>query len=279
MVEMEDLYKQALRRLKQGQPLNPVYDVDWLYQGVSSASSEGDIQSSDNLDMAEAVRNDDQHQITEKTKILDSFYQFGDKKLEGKQQFVFPGGELTKKNSQPEFFCTEEIEGQFSEAEIWENSFSPHQKQQLMERFKRLEQCHVLFVTDQVEGDGESYLESFFKPHVAQLFSKMVQAMGMGDNWMLTALAERSKKQVGQEILLLKPSFVICLGASATQFILSTEKRLKNIHGEVLELKLNKDFSFKVMPLFSPKLLSTAPNMKKTAWTDMQKVMRELNLF
>ncbi len=30
------------------------------------------------------------------------------------------------------------------------------------------------------------------------------------------------------------------------------------------------------MPLFSPKLLHTAPNMKKTAWKDMQTIMELL---
>ena len=85
---------------------------------------------------------------------------------------------------------------------------------------------------------------------------------------------------VMSEIQWAQPKLIITLGAVATNKILQTGQRLKDIHGKLSQVELfyQKESlaNYTVMPLFSPNLLQTAPNMKKTAWKDMQKAMEFL---
>jgi len=63
---------------------------------------------------------------------------------------------------------------------------------------------------------------------------------------------------------------------------MGTKDRLATIHGEIVDLSLkliqDQAYFFNMMPLFHPQILLINPNMKKTAWADMQKAMRFLGI-
>ena len=48
-----------------------------------------------------------------------------------------------------------------------------------------------------------------------------------------------------------------------------------NIHGQFFE-KQYGDTAFSLMPVFHPDFLVINPNMKRTAWADLQKVMERV---
>jgi uracil-DNA glycosylase family 4 len=76
-----------------------------------------------------------------------------------------------------------------------------------------------------------------------------------------------------------KPLIVVSLGATITNVILGKREKLSSIHGEFFEKSIGlegEEFKFKVMPIFHPDFLLINPNMKRTAWIDLQKVMERI---
>jgi uracil-DNA glycosylase family 4 len=72
---------------------------------------------------------------------------------------------------------------------------------------------------------------------------------------------------------------VISLGAMATNVILGRKERLSRIHGQEFQLNLQssaKETKLVVFPVFHPDILQINPNMKRSAWLDLQKVMKRL---
>lgn len=288
---MENRYKDALRGLRASEPAHPLFSTSWSYCSSESAISvpEMDMKelSSEEVKKPEEKseekfeENKDVNLITEKTKMLDSLYQFGDEKLTKREEFQFPGGSLKKKDRIARNFSDATLSA-FTDLDFemsWSEQFSAHGVKILKTKQGLMENCDVLFITDQAEGESEAQniFELFFKAHVASLFSRMVGAMQLGESWFLTDISDKTTDKIAREILYYQPNFIITLGAAPTQFLLDTESRLKNIHGQFFDVQQG-DYTGQLMPLFSPKLLSTAPNMKKTAWTDMQKVMEQLKL-
>ena len=285
---MENPYKDALRRLRAKDSHSKVFEPLWSYKSSTEplrdqledeiVEVEGEVS-----DQAEdTVENLEKNAITEKTKILDSLYQFSDEKLANREEFEFPGGSLSKKDKGARVLSkgSEDISALKKDdilalaRRVSEQAETIHK-----DHLNRLTECQVLFVSDSSTGEIEpnNLFECFFKSHVAELFQRMVSAMKLNDTWMLTEVGDKTIEQLAQEVLFYKPTIIMTLGAGPTQFLLGTESRLKNIHGQFFQVEQG-EYQGKLMPLFSPKLLSTAPNMKKTAWTDMQKVMTELKL-
>lgn len=58
--------------------------------------------------------------------------------------------------------------------------------------------------------------------------------------------------------------------------ILKSNDRLSLVHGEFFTRKIGDETSIQVVPLFHPSIIETNQNMKKTAWVDMQKIMKHL---
>jgi DNA polymerase len=73
-----------------------------------------------------------------------------------------------------------------------------------------------------------------------------------------------------------QPEVVITLGAIASNKILKNNDRLSNTHGQFFTRKINSSVNFTVVPLFHPTIIESNQNMKKTAWADMQKIMKVL---
>ena len=143
----------------------------------------------------------------------------------------------------------------------------------------------VLFVGDSfVEGTGED------------LLGKMIVAMKLrpGEfnrvafnekleevNDLTKNLTEPSLETVEllEQIKKFKPNIVVSLGATVTNILLGKREKLSGIHGQFFDKTLtldNESYSYQVMPIFHPDFLVINPNMKRTAWIDLQKVMERV---
>ncbi|HLD44152.1 MAG TPA: uracil-DNA glycosylase [bacterium] len=76
-----------------------------------------------------------------------------------------------------------------------------------------------------------------------------------------------------QQIYLVNPKVIVCLGKTAAQALLQTETPISKIRGV-----FGKFEGIPLMPTFHPAYLLRNPAMKKPVWEDLQKVMRVLEL-
>jgi uracil-DNA glycosylase family 4 len=132
-------------------------------------------------------------------------------------------------------------------------------------------------------------LKTAFSTEVSELFARMIKAMKLSATDFVIS-GTKVKKQdeesdylsfLHREIDYLRPQMIITLGAVATQSLLESKERLAKVHGQIFHKKIQSrndklPFEIKIMPLFHPELLLINPNMKKTAWFDMQKAMKEV---
>jgi hypothetical protein len=82
-----------------------------------------------------------------------------------------------------------------------------------------------------------------------------------------------------EQINKFKPNIVVSLGATVTNILLGKREKLSGIHGQFFDKTLNlnnESYSYQIMPIFHPDFLVINPNMKRTAWIDLQKVMERL---
>ncbi len=156
----------------------------------------------------------------------------------------------------------------------------------------------VLFVGDIPRLGQESVRgDQVIEGESRELLDRMITAMKLDKDKFVITLAAKClgqgdhdqremlslcKQNLLREILLLRPKVVITLGATATNSLLGREERLTNVHGKFLnghiQLKECSDqWHFKIVPIFHPDYLLINPNMKRTAWIDMQKVISFLN--
>lgn len=138
----------------------------------------------------------------------------------------------------------------------------------------------VLFVGDTFDGTGED------------LLGKMIGAMKLSPNEFfrypmqesledVTDLAfnaenpNHSTTELYKMIKLKRPAIVVSLGATVTNILLGKREKLSTIHGQFFEKKLG-ECVYNLMPIFHPDFLQINPNMKRTAWIDLQKVMERI---
>ncbi len=134
----------------------------------------------------------------------------------------------------------------------------------------------ILFLTD--NSSYQNVLQSsedFFSTEANCLFLKMIQAMGLSQNDYSVALINSSKDW---KSLLVNscPQIVALLGASTTLAILEGEK-LSKVRGQIIPKTFyvqDKTHQTKVVSLFHPDFLLINPAMKRTAWIDLQLIMK-----
>ncbi len=154
----------------------------------------------------------------------------------------------------------------------------------------------VLFVLDAPSCDfpqGRIYPDSW-----GELLEKMIQSMNLTSYHITLAIKcvvpEQTttemptiKEQMGnnclahlqREILQLRPAVVATFGAAATNLLLAKKEKLANIHGQMFDYPVeggDGSFTTKLVPLFHPEFLLINPNMKRTTWPDLQKIMAYL---
>lgn len=114
----------------------------------------------------------------------------------------------------------------------------------------------------------------------AELFSRMLSAMKLEDQEVLIYPTMAQDTDISQEAMKVAgfyaPEVIVTLGASATHKILKGQERLAQVHGQFFNRKIENIGTFIVVPLFHPSIIENNQNMKKTAWIDMQKIMKHL---
>ena len=124
----------------------------------------------------------------------------------------------------------------------------------------------VLFLGDTFNGTGEDLLH------------KMIQAMNLGKNAVQRIPFDENldtRRELIAAISQHRPQVVVSLGAIVTNILLEKKEKLSTIHGQLIPQETT-DWKYLLMPLFHPEFLLINPNMKRTAWNDLQKIMEFL---
>lgn len=72
---------------------------------------------------------------------------------------------------------------------------------------------------------------------------------------------------------------VVSMGAFTTNTLIGKKERLSKIHGKQIVYSYKRDdniLELSLFPVFHPDILKINPNMKRSAWIDLQKVMKHL---
>jgi DNA polymerase len=123
-------------------------------------------------------------------------------------------------------------------------------------------------------------------PH-ADLLSKMIVAMKLkqGEFSRLFLLRDQERsleeqwKEAAMIVLKLRPKVVVVLGALCTRLALQRKERLSQVHGQEFHLTFESataNHQVLTYPVFHPDILRINPNMKRSTWLDLQKVMKIL---
>jgi hypothetical protein len=277
---MDDLFKQNLLKLRQ--PASPRTFGEALFNASFWRPQK-------NLRNAPVVAPLEGHgHFSEKKQVLESLERFAQDKLEQSSSGVVEveGGEIVRKN--PSNVRPISLYQSFDE--LKKNLSIPNEFLNLLLSNKINGKVKVIFVTEAFRDwkDVEAELRQGFVNELltgfplktAEFFERMINAMKLEGDEVILYPADKEGNDLSAEILSLaayfKAEVVITLGAKASQTILKTNDRLTLIHGQFFPIKMSEEFDFQVVPLFHPSIIETNQNMKKTAWIDMQKIMRHL---
>jgi hypothetical protein len=212
-----------------------------------------------------------------KEKVLTSLKENIEKKGAVESKF----GSIMKDESASKIMTSTSFEVALSEKKIEENIKSLYPR----EDFAKLKSVNVLIIgeTSLLEVSSE---EAHWKSSHDQgdLLGKMIFSMKLNDGEFLRApLVGKSDSEILEntlkEIIFFKPEVVITLGAVATNILYGKKEKLSKVHGSEFDrqIKLEKSqIDFKLFPIFHPDLLQINPSMKRTAWIDLQKIMKKL---
>ena len=138
----------------------------------------------------------------------------------------------------------------------------------------------VLFVGDSFRGEGEDLLAKMIEAMKlkGQEFSRLLFDEGLENVQDLSLNLEspnEATQNLREAILKFRPKIVVSLGAVTTNILLGRREKLSAIHGQFIPVTI-LDFEFLMIPIFHPDFLTINPNMKRTAWIDLQKVMERV---
>jgi len=140
--------------------------------------------------------------------------------------------------------------------------------------------CEVLFLGDSYVGEGEDLLGrmiaamklttgEFYRYPLNEALESVSDLAGNLEN------PDEATKSLFSFIAEKRPRIVVSLGATVTNILLGRREKLSGIHGQFFDKKVG-DCHFSLMPVFHPDFLLINPNMKRTAWIDLQKVMERV---
>lgn len=274
---MDDIFKRNLLRLKN--PPKPSTFGEAL-MGIASWAK----KSAENLPKPKKVAVAES--FTEKKQVLESLERFAQEKVAESAVPVIKidGGEISVKPTPgwevPLFDTLSDLK----------KSLSLNEYHDVVFRSKNPGSIKALFVTENFRSWGEvtSELKGTFldelllglAPKTAELFERMIVAMKLAPDEVLIYPIEHQGKDLSSEVMSIaatfKPEVMITLGALATNKVLKGNDRLTLIHGQFFTRSVARSGDFQVVPLFHPSIIETNQNMKKTAWSDMQKIMKFL---
>lgn len=225
--------------------------------------------------------------FTEKGQILESLERFAQEKISPMPEKILkvPGGEVALK--------TDPIWSGVGKAQSLHDLKSKvsldDQIFDLITRNKQLP-LKVLFVAEnfrqwnefsnELKSDLIDCILPAFPAKTSEFFSKMISAMKLNPSEFLIYPSESEGNDLGKEVMEMTayflPEVIVTLGASATHKILKTQERLSLVHGQFFNREIENIGISTIVPLFHPSIIETNQNMKKTAWVDMQKIMRHI---
>ena len=205
---------------------------------------------------------------SERNKVFSSLDKFVDEKIgaSSKGEVNFPGGKITKKEDVQQGIVISLAELVDTEPAAWVDDYS-------------MDSLTVIFVGERPKDFSEDTKDS-------DLLSKMISAMKLpigsftrvfldSDKDLALKQWHHSLKKVSE----VNNIIVVSLGAMATNLILGRKERLSRIHGQEFQLVAQsegKESQLSIYPVFHPDILQINPNMKRSAWLDLQKVMKKL---
>lgn len=230
--------------------------------------------------------------FTEKRQVIESFERFAREKVsevpeESTPVIRFDRGEVHLK-ADPVW---DNVEKSASAEELMSSLVVENEILRILFRNKEPGKVKALFVTENLRSWEEvspelknGFIDELlvgFSPKTAEFFERMILAMKLGpDEVMIYPVEKPDGTDLSSEVvkiaLYLIPEVVITLGAKATQKILKSNDRLSLIHGQFHQRKVENHATLQVVPLYHPSILETNLSMKKTTWTDMQKIMKHL---
>lgn len=227
-------------------------------------------------------------EFSEKKQVIESFERFASEKLKESPscEVQVEGGVIAQK-PRPQW---EGVNVFSNQNELIDSLKLPVEFKKIVFKNKVQGKISVIFVTEIFRPwqDAEKELKDGFinellvglPSKTAELFERMIGAMKLTPDEVLLYPIEFDGADFSSELISIaayfKPEVIITLGARATQKILKTNDRLTLVHGQFFQRSFEDGHTFQVVPLFHPSIIETNQNMKKTAWADMQKIMKHL---
>ncbi|HXH75849.1 MAG TPA: uracil-DNA glycosylase family protein [Bacteriovoracaceae bacterium] len=278
---MEEIFKQNLLNLRQ--PPKALSFSDALFPGSlwkpqTNRSLRGETPKK--------ILISDEY--SEKKQIIESFERFAQEKIEVSPTNIvkIDGGEIGIRPTT----AWDDIASFGDMSKLLHELSLPKPYLKYLLQDKKPGRVEVIFVTETFrpwEEASKDFKEGFinellagFPLKTAELFERMIMAMKLTAEEVVLYPVDFEDKDISSEVMsiagFLKPQVIVTLGAKATNKILKTNDRLTLIHGQFHPRTLPDSTTFQVVPLFHPSIIETNQNMKKTAWTDMQKIMKLL---
>ncbi len=141
----------------------------------------------------------------------------------------------------------------------------------------------VLFVYNYSNDALELPVENRNQAPSEQLLSRMIKAMKMDESDFETLVIEEGKRElILNKLAETEVEIVVPMGAIATNLVLGKQERISMVHGKFfnkdLAYKNDQVRSFQVVPVFNPEMILINPNMKRSTWADLQKIMDKLGI-
>lgn len=95
----------------------------------------------------------------------------------------------------------------------------------------------------------------------------VVKCRPPGNRLPSAAEVEACKPYLREQIRIIRPKIIVCLGALAAQTLIGPETRITRDRGRWMQKG-----SFQIMPTFHPAALLRDPDKKRLVWEDMQQV-------
>ena len=128
-----------------------------------------------------------------------------------------------------------------------------------------------------------------FVGRAGKLLTQMIEAMGLqrGDVYICNVVkcrppgnrqpendeVEKCSPFLFRQLDVLQPKVIVCLGATAAQTLLQTNRSISHFRGQWLDFR-----GYKMLATYHPAYLLRNPAAKGEVWKDLQKVMAELGL-
>jgi DNA polymerase len=128
-----------------------------------------------------------------------------------------------------------------------------------------------------------------FVGRAGKLLTQMIEAMGLqrsdvyicnvvkcrppGNRQPESDEVEKCSPFLFRQLDVIQPKVIVCLGATAAQTLLQTNRSISQFRGQWLDFR-----GFKMLPTYHPAYLLRNPAAKSEVWKDLQKVMAELGL-